>query len=147
MTITAQNPFRTDDAFRAGANWTMRRAASGFFAQLGIDGTLNRSNSRRVEYDAVRLKAVASKALGERHSAMLYATLTAKRYLFPGQDALVPGEEADNASVVYGQLTRVLAPDLDGSIRLGWTKAETNIGGAYYRRFGASFFLNFRPTL
>jgi hypothetical protein len=57
----------------------------------------------------------------------------------------VPGEEADNASVVYLSLTRPLAVDLDGALRVGWTRAETDIGESYFRRFGASFLLHFRP--
>ena len=92
------------------------------------------------------LTALASTALGEKTAASLYAAITAKRYLVPIDDVrLVPGEEADNASVAYLQFTRALDINLDGSVRIGWTQAETDIGGAYYRRFGASVLLNFRP--
>ncbi len=31
-------------------------------------------------------------------------------------------------------------------VRLGWTRAETDIGDAYYQRFGFSFFFNYRPN-
>jgi hypothetical protein len=60
---------------------------------------------------------------------------------------LVPGEEADNASLLYIDLTRPLAPNLTASVRFGWTRAETDIGDSYYRRSGLSFFLNYRPGL
>ncbi len=142
-----KDPFRRDHAFRAGTLWTLDlRAESGFFLQLGADGTLNRSNSRRMEYDAVRFTALASTSLWRKSAVSLYAALTNKRYLMPTKDVrLVPGEEADNASVVYIQLSRELAANLDGSFRFGLTRAETEIGGAYYRRFGGSFLLNFRP--
>lgn len=35
---------------------------------------------------------------------------------------------------------------LDGVVRLGWTCAETDVGDAYYQRFGHSFFFNYRPN-
>lgn len=141
------DPFRRDHSFQAGLRWTFdRRAESGLFFQLGANGTLNRSNSRRMEYDAVRFSALASTSMGDKSAASLYAALTTKRYLTASSDVrLVPGEEADNASIAYVQLSRALAVNLDGSFRLGWTRAETDIGGAYYRRFGGSFILNFRP--
>ena len=64
------------------------------------------------------------------------------------QDArLVPGEEADNASVAYITLARPLAPNLDGRLRFGWTRAETDIGDSYYERYGVTFLFDFRPHL
>ena len=56
----------------------------------------------------------------------LAATLARKRYIDPGQDALVPGEEADNESSLYATFTRSLGPRVNGSFRVGWQKVETN---------------------
>ena len=30
-------------------------------------------------------------------------------------------------------------------VRFGWTRAETDIGGSFYERYGVSFFINYRP--
>jgi hypothetical protein len=53
--------------------------------------------------------------------------------------------QADNASVVYLDLALPLAPALDGSVRLGWTRAEADVGNAYFQRFGISMLLWYRP--
>ena len=75
-----------------------------------------------------------------------FAVLTTKSYLHETDFArLVPGEEADNASVAYLQVGRSLASNLDGAVRLGWTRAETDIGQAYYERFGISVRASYRP--
>ena len=58
---------------------------------------------------------------------------------------LVPGEEADNASVVYVELSRPVFPNLDGAFRFGWNRAETDIGNSYFERFGGTFLLRYRP--
>jgi hypothetical protein len=58
---------------------------------------------------------------------------------------LVPGEEADNASVIYVEATRPLLLNLDGAVRFRWTRAETDIGNSYFERFGASFLFRYRP--
>jgi hypothetical protein len=42
---------------------------------------------------------------------------------------------------------RPLFVNLDGVLRFGWTRAETDIGNSYYRRFGVSMLMNFRPGL
>jgi hypothetical protein len=79
-------------------------------------------------------------------SLNLFADLTAKRYLTETDFAqLVPGEEADNASVVYVEASRPLFLNLDGAVRFGWTRAETDIGDSYFKRFGASFLFRYRP--
>jgi hypothetical protein len=78
----------------------------------------------------------------------LYAVVTGKSYVSKSPFArLVPGEEADNASVVYLDVNRPLAPNLDASVRFGFSRGETDIGDAYFQRYGASFFLNYRPRL
>ena len=139
------DPYRRDNALHAGALWTWQGPV---IAQLGVEGTLNRSNSRRPEYDAVSLRTLVSAPLPWGFGANLLAVLTGKSYLQENEYArLVPGEEADNASVVYLDLNRALAPDLDAALRLGWTRAETDIGGAYYERFGVGFLLNYRPEM
>jgi len=142
-TFDPDDPSRRDRAFRAGATWTLRSAV---VAQLGVEGTLNRSNSNRPEYDAVSVRALLSTPLPANFGLDLYGVLTSKSYIHPTDFArLVPGEEADNASVVYLSLTRPLASNLDGAVRVGWTRAETDIGNSYFQRFGATFFLHYRP--
>lgn len=137
------DPFRRDRSVRAGATWTLR---SNVIAQLGLEGVLNRSNSDRPEYDAVSLQGLLSVPLPADFGLDFYGVLTSKSYIHTTDFArLVPGEEADNASIAYVSLTRPLAPNLDGSVRLGWTRAETDIGNSYFRRFGATFFLHYRP--
>lgn len=138
------DPYRRDRTVRAGTRWTLNTPV---LVQLGVEGTINRSNSRRPEYDAVSVRAGLSAPLPADFGLNLYGVLTAKSYFSPTDFArLVPGEEADNASVVYLSLTRSLAANLDGAVRLGWTRAETDIGDAYFQRYGAAFLLHFRPS-
>lgn len=138
------DPFRRDHTARVGLEWTYE---GDIVSQVGVDGTLNRSNSNRPEYDAVSVRALVTAPLPHQFSLNLYALLTAKSYVHETDFArLVPGEEADNASIAYLQLGRPVAANLDAAFRLGWTRAETDIGSAYYRRLGASLQLNYRPT-
>ena len=138
-----EDPFRRDRRINAGVEWTY---AGALFAQLGLEGTLNRSNSDRPEYDALSVQALFNAPLPWRMSVNLRAVITGKSYVRETEFArLVPGEEADNASLAYLQLTRPLAVNLDGAVRFGWTRAETDIGSAYYRRFGGSIHFNYRP--
>ena len=143
---TANDPFRTDHMYRAGAIWRLDHEDRGLRGAFTADGTVNRSNSRRVEYDLLRISLWGSTSLGE-NVLFLEGQIAAKRYLVPFMHALVPGEEADNSSYVAARLTREFGPTLNGSVRVRWTRAETSIGGAYFRRLGASFSLNFRPFL
>ena len=138
-----EDPFRRDRTARVGLEWTYSGA---LLAQVGVDGTVNRSNSNRPEYDAVSARALVTAPLPLDFSLNVFALLTMKSYVQSTDFVrLVPGEEADNASVAYLQVGRPIATDLDGAFRLGWTRAETDIGDAYYRRFGASLQLNYRP--
>ena len=137
------DPFRTDRTLRLGAQWELSRT---FLAQFGIEGTFNRSNSRRPEYDAVSLRGVLSVPMFWELNANLFGVVTGKRYLTKTEFArLVPGEEADNASVIYVSLLRPVAHNLDASVRLGWTRAETELGDSYFRRYGLGVFLHYRP--
>jgi hypothetical protein len=34
---------------------------------------------------------------------------------------------------------------MDGGIRLGWSRAETETGGQYFQRMGATFLFTWRP--
>ncbi len=143
-TALASDPFRRDRAVRAGAEWDYSgdRAALHF----GAEGIFNRSNSRRSEYDALRANVVTGVALPWRLNANLYGVYTLKRYLLDLNVArVVPGEEADNATVAYLLLSRPVAINLDGAIRFGWTRAETNIGDSYFQRYGFSVLLEYRP--
>jgi hypothetical protein len=142
-TFDPDDPYRRDLTFQAGAIWVHEGRV---YAELGADATLNRSNSSRPEYDAAAARALLAVPLPWELGVQLFGSVTGKRYLTPTPSArLVPGEEADNASLVYVQFTRPLAPTLDGAVRFGWTRAETEIGDSYFRRYGASVLLNFRP--
>jgi len=142
-TFDPRDPFRRDRTLSVGATWTVR---SPFFAQIGIEGTRNRSNSSRPEYDALSVRSVISAPLPYELSLNFLANITAKRYLTKTEYArLVPGEEADNASVVYLELARPLMVNLDGAVRFGWNRAETDIGNSYFERYRTSFLLRYRP--
>ncbi len=142
-TFDPSDPLRRDKTVNLGATWTLR---SSILAQVGIEGALNRSNSSRPEYNALNVRAVVSVPMPQDLSLNLFADLTTKRYLTETEFAqLVPGEEADNASVVYVEVSRPLFLNLDGAIRFGWTRAETDIGDSYFERFGASFLFRYRP--
>jgi hypothetical protein len=139
----ADDPFRRDRTVRAGADWSYFGTA---IIQLGVEGTLNRSNSNRPEYDALSMRASLTMPLPGTTTLNAFAVLTGKSYLNETAFArLVPGEEADNASVAYLQVVRPIADDLDAAVRLAWTRAETNVGAEYYRRFGLSVEFNYRP--
>jgi hypothetical protein len=136
---------RVDRAIGLGGTYELRTER--FDLRVTLDGTRSRSNSRRVEYNAGRLEAeVQLWALWEEMDLNLRGTLARKRYIDPGQHALVPGEEADNESSLYAEITRSLGRHVDGAFRLGWQRVETNFNGAYYTRFGGAFFLRVRPT-
>lgn len=139
------DPFRRDRTIRAGLSWTHNAR---IYLQLGLEGTINRSNSNRPEYDAVSATMVLTVPLPSRFTLQAFSLLTAKSYVNETQFArLVPGEEADNASVAFLQIGRPLARNLDGALRAGWTRAETDIGNAYYQRFGLSARFDYRPSL
>ncbi len=142
-TFDPSDPLRQDKTLNLGATWTLR---SSIIAQVGVEGTLNRSNSSRPEYNALSVRAVVSVPMPRDFSLNFFADLTAKRYLTETEFAqLVPGEEADNASVVYVEASRPIFLNLDGAVRFGWTRAETDIGDSYFERFGASFLFRYRP--
>lgn len=143
-TFDERDPFRRDRTYRGGLLWT--RPAE-VYGQVGIEGAVNRSNSRRPEYDALSIRAVLSAPLWRDVDLTLFGLLTAKRYVQPTEFArLIPGEEADNASIAYAALSRPLAANLDATMRLGWTRAETDLGEHYYQRVGLTLLLNYRPN-
>ena len=140
----ADDPFRRDRTVRAGLRWSH---VGETIVRIGLEGTLNRSNGKRPEYDALSVSAELTTALPARLTLSVLALLTTKSYLHEISFArLVPGEEADNASIAYAEVARSIRSNLDGVVRLGWTRAETNVGDAYYQRFGLSFFFNYRPN-
>ncbi len=142
-TFDPSDPFRRDNTVRGGLMWA--RPAE-VYSQLGVEVAANRSNSRRPEYDAFSIRGLVSKPVWGELDLTVSALLTGKRYVHPTEFArLIPGEEADNASVVYASLSRPLAPNLDGTLRAGWTRAETDIGEHYYQRLGLTFLMNYRP--
>lgn len=138
------DPVRRDRALRGGMEWTS--GGNSYFAQVGVEGIFNRSNSSRPEYNAYSFRGLFASTLPWDIQFNAYAQITDKNYLKPGDFVLlVPGEEADNASVIFVQGTRALNPQLDGSLRIGWTRAESNIADEYFERFGATFILTYRP--
>lgn len=138
------DPYRRDRTIRVGAEWNWVAMVAG---SVGLEGIVNRSNSRRPEYDAFALRAELFAPLPWGMSANLYGVLTGKTYVFSTPFArLVPGEEAEAASVLYVELARELAPNLASAVRFGWTRAETEIGESYYERQGVSLLLRYRPT-
>ena len=56
-TFDPSDPLRRDKTLNLGATWTLR---SSFLAQIGVEGVMNRSNSSRPEYNALRVQAVVS---------------------------------------------------------------------------------------
>jgi len=141
-----EDPFRRDRTLHMGALWVLNLAA--VEAELGVEGTLNRSNSQRPEYDAVSGRAAVHAPLPFWDLGLhLYTVLTGKTYVHDSPFVrLVPGEEADNASVAYIALDRPIVRNLGATVRFGWARAETDVGNSYYSRFGTSFLLNYRPS-
>lgn len=141
-----EDPFRRDRTVQVGGQWSYEGPV---YAELGLEGTVNRSNSNRPEYDAASARVLLSSPLpwGEM-GVNLLAVVTGKTYVHEVPfTRLVPGEEADNASIIYLDVNRPMAPNLDGSVRFGWSRAETDIGDAYYSRFGVTFLVNYRPDV
>ncbi|MEX2530247.1 MAG: hypothetical protein WD960_05685 [Gemmatimonadota bacterium] len=142
-TYRSEDPFRRDRGLHGGVSWSWQ---GDFLVQLAAEGRMNRSNSRRPEYDAGTARGLVSASLPGSISMTSYLALTAKRYRFPTEFArLIPGEEANSASQAYVSFSRGLASNLDATVRVGWTRAETEIGGQYFERYGGSLLLNFRP--
>lgn len=143
-TFVDDDPFRRDRTLHGGIAWTWQGAV---LAQASVEGRVNRSNSRRPEYDAGTVRGLLAASLPGDVAMTAYLALTGKRYVFPTDFArLIPGEEANSASQAYVTFTRGLAANLDGTFRAGWTRAETEIGGQYFQRFGGALLMNFRPS-
>lgn len=139
-----RDPFRRDRMITVGGSWRYQRA---LLAEIGIEAIVNRSNSRRPEYDAVSLRTRVGAPLPIWDLGLnLYAVVTGKSYVDETPFArLVPGEEADNATIIYLDVNRPINARLDAALRVGFTRAETDIGRAYFRRYGLSVLLNYRP--
>ena len=136
---------RRDNAVRIGGEFSLdRRDTKGFRFELRAHGTRSRSNSRRVDYNAGRIEATGILELGQDTQLDLQGLWAVKRYINQ-QDFLIPGEEADNATVVFAQVTRFLRDGVRAGIGGGWSRAETNFSGAYYQRFSMSFSLTVSP--
>ena len=136
---------RRDNAERIGGEFTLdRRDTQGFRFELRAEGMRSRSNSRRVDYNAGRIEARGSLELGDNTQLDLQGLWAVKRYINQ-QDFLIPGEEADNATIVFARVTRFLPNGVRAGIGGGWRRAETNFSGAYYQRFSVSFSLTVSP--
>ena len=131
---------RSDQAFRAGGEWNLSRW--GMDLNVDASGTINRSSSSRVEYNALSVEAEATRYMGD-YVVTLSGTWSGKSYVSP-QEFLVPGEEADNATILFAEVTRFLPAGFEAILGGGWTRAETNISGDYYERFRTSFSLRAR---
>jgi hypothetical protein len=111
-----------------------------------VEGRLNRSNSRRPEYGSLTIDAQLSTEVPGGAIATAYVVLTGKEYRddIPFS-RLLPGEEANSASLAYLYLSREITREMNGAVRLGWTRAETERGGDYFQRMGASLLMTYRP--
>ncbi len=139
------DPFRRDHTVKMGATWTYLGDA--LLVDLGVEGTRNRSNSRRPEYDALSVRGQITYPLPWSIIADAFVVATGKSYLFETEFVrLVPGEEADNASQAYLTLSRPVAVNLDAALQLGWTRAETDVGEQYYERYGVTVLFRYRPN-
>jgi len=144
-TAEPEDPYRRDRTYSTGVTWNYR---GGILGQVGMEGRFNRSNSRRPEYNSVTVQALVSVPVPGEAVLSAVGALTYKGYIEPTPFArLIPGEEANNTSLAYFSLGRALARNLDGTLRLGWTRAETEIGGNYFQRVGVSALLHYRPGL
>lgn len=133
---------RVDNAMRLGATFDLKMDRLDLTVTMA--GTRSRSTSPRVEYNHGRVHIEAI-WYWEDTDFSLTGTLARKRYTEPTQYALVAGEEADNASVLYAEIGRMLSSRTYGGFQLGWRDVETNFTGAFYRRFGGGFFLRVKP--
>ena len=130
---------RRDDALQVGGEWHLERLDSwGLIFTLNASGVVNRSSSSRVEYNAGRIEATARQRVGDRYFVQLKGIWSGKSYVSQ-QEFLVPGEEADNAAIFDGEITRFLGAGVSASLGGSWTRAETNISGDYYRRVRVYF--------
>jgi hypothetical protein len=142
-TFEPEDPFRRDRTLSGGLTWSHRGSVLG---QLGVEGRANRSNSRRPEYNSMTVQGLLSAPVPGDAILSAFAALTLKGYLHPTPFArLIPGEEANNASLAYVSMTRAVAQNLDGTVRVGWTRAETEIGENYFQRLGLSILFHYRP--
>lgn len=143
-TFDSDDPFRRDRTFSAGATWSYR---GGILGQLGAEGRANRSNSMRPEYNSLTVQGLLSAPAPGNAVVTAFGALTLKSYLEPTPFArLIPGEEANNSSLAYVSMGRALARNLDGTVRVGWTRAETEIGDNYFQRVGLSVLFHYRPN-
>ena len=139
------DPFRRDETLKVGGSLTY--SGGTLLVNVGLDGTRNRSNSRRPEYDALVLRANITYPLPWSIIADGVVVATGKSYLHETEFVrLVPGEEADNASQAYLTLSRPVAPNLDAALQFGWTRAETDVGDQYYERYGVTALFRYRPN-
>ena len=133
---------RVDNAMRLGATFELKMDR--LDVTVAMAGTRSRSTSPRVEYNHGRVHIEAI-WYWEDTDVSLTGTLARKRYTEPTRYTLVAGEEADNASVLYAEISRTLASRVYGGFRLGWRKVETYFSGDFYTRFGGGLFLGVRP--
>lgn len=152
-TAYAPDPFRRDQAYQVGALWQYDGLessdgfeSSGITAEVGIQGTINRSNASRTEYNAVSVNAAVSTLLPADMRFNVTAVLTEKDYLTETEFIrLIPGEEADNASRVFVGVSKYLTDAVNAVLQVGWTRAETEIGDAYFERYSGRLLVRYRP--
>jgi len=142
-TFVAEDPVREDQTYRGRLGWSYQ---GDVLARAGLEGRINRSNSRRPEYRSLTLDGQVTTVLPGDLVGTLYVVLSRKEYREAIPFArLLPGEEANSASLAYITLSRTLARNLDGAVRVGWSRAETETGGEYFQRYGFGVLMNYRP--
>lgn len=138
-----RDPHRRDRTYRLGLSW--QREARVFF-RGNLEGIANRSNSRRPEYNTIRAETFVQVPLPGGYFLQALVNVTNKHYIHETDFArLVPGEEADSRSEVWVGVSRQVAEGLDARLQLEWARAETDISNAYFRSYGLSLALDYRP--
>lgn len=143
-TFVSEDPIRQDRTYRGRLGWSYQGEV---LARAGLEGRVNESNSRRPEYRSLTIDGQVTTVLPGDLVGTLYVVLSHKDYREAIPFArLLPGEEANSASLAYVTLTRSLARNLDGAVRVGWSRAETETGGEYFQRYGFGVLMNYRPA-
>lgn len=144
QSLENRDPFRRDKTYRGGFLWQRRHG--NILYRANLEGIVNRSNSRRPEYNTILAETYVQVPLPGEYSLQALGRLATKNYTHETDFArLVPGEEADSRSEVWLAVGRQVANALDARLQLEWARAETDFSGAYFSSIGLSLALDYRP--